>query len=350
MPLLAEEDGAHSDAGAFTQLFPSPGKDPSRLLQDLIEHTFADPQIHTSVPYFDPTKPYKLPEPSHVHSWLVKSRESLKSRPWNSHYEGSYLVAACESCRMHLSLTAIITSEEAPPCGSREASRRSHHFHLESWTKNVRSPSPSQSTARDKPELGAFHCCHCPVSLQIEFWQPIIPESLTSIINKRAMSSNSALNLINRSRDSRGSVSVATAYATLATYVAHALNGQAKNIQLQPDSPLARRVGTAPEIINFMASLGWEVHEDYLTPPQWDEELHKGRLRRKILEHAEIELVLTALEAGRGIDNKEKVSKFLILIVLITDFDSVLYRGERDMAKLMTAPWPPPGNLCSRIY
>ena len=143
MPFLTEEEGASGDAGASASLLPSPGKDPSRLMQDIFEHTFADPQIHSTPPHFDPTKPYRVPEPSHIHSWVVKSRESLKSRPWNIHYEDSYLVAGCESCRMHMSLTAIITSEEAPRCGSKESVKKSHHFHLESWT---------QQDARDQGE------------------------------------------------------------------------------------------------------------------------------------------------------------------------------------------------------
>jgi hypothetical protein len=351
MPLLVEGDGAPADAEMPPPLLPSPGKDPSRLLQDLFEHGFADPQIHSSVPYFDPTKPFRLAEPVHTHSWVMKSWDSLKNRPWNTYYEDSYLVAACEGCRMHLTLTAIITSEEGPICGSKESSKSSHHFHLESWTQSVRSsPSVSPIIIANKPEFGSFLCCHCPFSLQIEFWKPVVPESVTSTLHKRGQSSNSSINLLNRNKDSTGSASVANAYATLSTYVSHVLNGQAKNILTHSESPFARRVGTTPEILDFMTALGWERQEDHLNPPQWDEELHKGRLRRKLLEHAEIELVIYAQDFGRGLENKEKTSKDLGLTCLIVGFDAVLYRADKEMAKLVTAPWPRPGSLCPGNY
>ena len=344
MPFLVEEEGASGDMDAAPPLLPSPGKDPSRLLKDIIEHTFADPQIYTRLPYFDPTKPYQLPEPSHTHSWVMKHPDSLKSRPWNSHYEDSYLVACCETCRMHLSLTAIITSEEAPKCGTIETAIKTHHFHLESWTRNVRSSSSlPENSIKDKPELGSFQCCHCPFSVEIEFWQPVVPESVIMVINKRGMSNNPALNLLNRHREPKSSPSVTNAYATLATYVAHVLNGQAKDIQIHADSPFSRRVGTTPEILNFVSSLGWEIRDDHLVPPQWDEDLQKGRLRRKLLEHSEIELVQLALESGRGLENKEKVSMSLLLGVLMVDFEGRLLRAEPDMARLMSAPWPRPG-------
>ena len=344
MPFLTEEEGASGDAGTSASLLPSPGKDPSLLMQDIFEHTFADPQIHSTPPRFDPTKPYRLPEPSHIHSWVVKPRESLKSRPWNIHYENSYLVAGCESCRMHMSLTAIITSEEAATCGSKESVKNSHHFHLESWTKNVRSSSSSpENSIKEKPELGAFQCCQCPFLLQIEFWQPIVPESVINVISKRGSNGNLALNLLNRYKDSKGSANVTNAYATLATYVSHVLNGQAKNISIAVESPFARRVGTSPEILNFMSSLGWELRDDSLDPPQWDEELHRGRIRRKLLEHAEIELVQLALDTGRDVEWSERTSLVTTLAMLRTEYDGNLLRAERNMAELMTAPWPRPG-------
>ena len=173
--------------------------------------------------------------------------------------------------------------------------------------KNTRYSS-SSTTIETKPEMGTFQCCQCSFTLQIEFWQPVVPEYLLSSVKRRKTGSNSALNLLNRNKDTN--LAFATgAYSTLATYVNHRLNGGTRDINTLPDSPFARRLGSDPDVIRFMEYLGWTRDDNQmLHPPLWDEELDKGRLRRKLLEAAEIELTQLAMETGKDVDKADKPS------------------------------------------
>lgn len=308
MPFLKDDDTPPGDTEPISPLLPSPGRDSSRLMQDLLEHVFAGPQIHTPPRHFDPTKPHKLPEPSHTHSWVMKARKSIQKRPWNVHYEDQSITALCETCRLHMSLTAVITADGEPKCGSHESDFKSHHFHLESWTCNTRYSS-SLSPIESKPEYGTFQCCQCPLALQIDFSLPVVPEYLITSLKKRKTGSNSALNLITRSKESKAFAS--NAFGTLSTYCSHALNvlnDERRDINLLPDRPFARRVGLDPDALKFMEYLGWwreDGNEVMLKPPTWDEALHKGRLRRKLLEAAEIELAELSIESAKDCDKSD---------------------------------------------
>jgi len=76
-----------------------------------------------------------------------------------------------------------------------------------------------------------------------------------------------------------------------------------------PESPFARRVGLDPDVLRFVEYLGWSWDPDHttLTPPRWDESLQKGRLRRKLLEAAEIELAQLGVDSIT--DNDKTVEK-----------------------------------------
>lgn len=311
MPFIKESDETSlGETDTLSPLLPSPGRDSSRLMQDIAEHTFEDPQIHSNPPLFDPTKPHKAPEPAHTHSWIMKSWNSIKGRPWNAHAGGSSIVALCEICRMHMSLSSLITSEDMPVCGSQDSDPKSHHFHLESWTNNTRYSAKSTAVER-KPEYGSFQCCRCPLAIQIEFWSPVVPEYLLSSFKKRKTSNNSALNIINRNKDAKPTHAT-NSYATLATFVNHVLNGTSRPINTNPETPFARRLGADADVFRFMEYLGWVREEDQiLHPPQWDEELQKGRLRRKLLEGAELELTQLALDSGKDVAQSDKVGMSL---------------------------------------
>ena len=236
----------------------------------------------------------------------MKRWDSIKDRPWNAHAGGSSIVALCETCRLHMRVYAIINAE-APVCGSLEPdSKPFHHFHLDWWTNNTRYSAKSLPVER-KPEMGAFTCCQCPLTLNIEFWAPLVPEYLLSTFKKRKTSNNSALNIINRNKDSKPTLPT-NSYATLATYVCHVLNQRARPINTSPDTPFARRLGADADVFRFIEFLGWVREEDQmLHPPQWDEEFEKGRLRRKLLESAELELTQLSIDSGKDIAQSDKV-------------------------------------------
>jgi hypothetical protein len=133
--------------------------------------------------------------------------------------------------------------------------------------------------------------------LQINFWLPVVPEYLLTTIKKRKTGSNSALNLISRGKDA-APWNPQSAYSTLFAYVRNLLNGDARSINVSLDSPFAKKVGIDPDILRFMEYLGWERTDDSLTHPPWDEDHQKGRLMRKRLEGAELELEALAREWG----------------------------------------------------
>lgn len=298
MPFLKDGDATPGETDTLAPLLPSPGRDPSRLMQDIVEHAFEDPQIHSNPLPFDATKPHKSQEPPHIHSWIMKTWDSIKGRPWNAHAGDSAIVALCETCRMHLSLTAIITTE-MPLCGASDSDTKSHHYHLESWTNNTRYSAKSTTIDR-KPEYGSFQCCQCPLAIQIKFWAPLVPEYLLASFKRRKTGYNSALNIISRNKDSK-SILATNAYATLTKYVTHVLNESRRVISTLPESPFERRFGTDSDVFRFMESLGWLRENELLQPPDWDEELDKGRLLRKRLERAELELTELALESGKDV-------------------------------------------------
>lgn len=307
MPFHEGSDTPPGDTEPPFLVTPSPGRDSSRLMQDVLEHVFADPQIQSPPPHFDPTKRHAIAEPSHTHSWVMKTRESIKGRPWNAHYEDQTIAALCETCRLHMSLTATITSDGQPKCGTLESDYKSHHFHLESWSSNTRYSS-SQNPIESKPQYGSFNCCQCPLAIQIDFLLPVVPEYLLSSLKKRKTGSNSALSLINRSKESK--IFTTKAFATLSTYCNHALstlNDERRDINLMPDGPFARKLGLDPDVIRFMEYLGWwqDNSKTMLRPPQWDESLHKGRLLRKLLEAAEIELAELYIEHAKDCDKSD---------------------------------------------
>jgi hypothetical protein len=317
MPWLKDEENPPGDADIPSPLLPSPGRDSSRLMQDLIDHGFADPQLHTHPPYFDPTKRHSFVESSHSHSWVMKSREAIKARPWNTPYGDSSINVICEICRIHMSLVAIVNGDSPAKCGSQESERKSHHFHVESWTSTTRYSSAS-TPIEQRPELGTFQCCQCPLALKIEFWHPAVPEYLFSSIGRRKTNSSLSPNIINRGKDQKSlqkaSVTPSNAFGTLSIYCTDVLNRggtkPAREINISSDSPFARRVGLDPDVIKFMEHLGWSRREEghtMLFPPQWDEHLERGRISRKLLERAEIELVAICIEATRDTDKNDRI-------------------------------------------
>ena len=304
MPFQKDDDSLPGYTDSPSPLLPSPGRDSSRLMQDLLEHVFADPRIQSPPPHFDPTKPHSSPDPSHTHSWIMKTRDSIKSRPWNTHYGDQSIAAICENCRVHMSLTATITADDLSKCGSHESSFKSHHFHVESWTCNSRTSSTS-TTIESKPEYVTFQCCQCPFALQIDFMAPVVPEYLLSSLKKRKTGQNSSLSLIGRNNDSK--VFTAKAFGTLSTYCNDVLNhpiDERRDINLTPEGPFARKVGLDLDVIRFMEYLGWwrDQNGPVLKPPQWDESLHNGRLLRKVLEGAEMELAKLAVESAKDLE------------------------------------------------
>lgn len=304
MPFQKDDDSPPGYTDPSSALLPSPGRDSSRLIQDLLEHVFADPRIQSPPPHFDPTKPHSSPEPSHTHSWIMNTRESINSRPWNALYEDQSIAAICEICRIHMSLTATITADEVSKCGSHESPFKSHHFHIDSWTCNTRGSSTS-TTIESKRESGVFQCCQCPFELQINFMAPVVPEYLLSSLKKRKTGQNSSLPLIGRSNDSK--LFTAKAFGTLSTYCRDVLNcrdDERKDINLTPEGPFARKIGLDLDVIRFMEYLGWcrDNNGTTLKPPQWDESLHKGRLLRKLLEGAEMELAKLAVESAKDLE------------------------------------------------
>jgi hypothetical protein len=102
---------------------------------------------------------------------------------------------------------------------------------------------------------------------------------------------------------------------TFATYCTHLLNNnggsEARAIMTYEGSPYARRVGLDPDLRRFVEYLGWSYDPEHsmLNPPNWDETLHKGRLRRKLVEAAEIELAQLAMENYTENDKPDKNAK-----------------------------------------
>ena len=82
-----------------------------------------------------------------------------------------------------------------------------------------------------------------------------------------------------------------------------------------PESPFTRKLGLDPDVVRFMEYLGWslDLGRTMLTPPNWDEQFRKGRLRRKLLEAAEIELAHLAVEISAESDKttKQRISPFM---------------------------------------
>ena len=165
--------------------------------------------IYTPPPHFDATKPHTYPEAAHMHSWIMKTRSSIASRPWNAHVGDSSVSVVCENCRIHMSLMATLTGEGIPKCGSSGSATRNYHFHLESWSSNSRH-SLSTSATELKPEHGIYQCCQCPLAPRIEFWQLVVPEYLLSTVKRRKTGNNSTLSIINRSKE--GAVSIPHLY------------------------------------------------------------------------------------------------------------------------------------------
>jgi hypothetical protein len=208
-------------------------------------------------------------------------------------------------------LMATLTGEDIPKCGTPGSAKRYHHFHLESWSSNSRYSSSTAAT-ESKPEHGLYQCCQCPLTLRIEFWPLVVPEYLLSTVKRRKTGNNSALNIINRSKEGPSAYVTLT---TLATYCTHLLNNSGgsggRAIMTNEGSPFARRVGMDPDLLRFVEYLGWTHDREgsMLIPPSWDESLHKGRLRRKLVEAAEIELAQLAMENFTETDKPDKSGK-----------------------------------------
>ena len=320
MPLLGGADNLPDDGEPSLPLLPSPGRDSSRLMQDLLEHKFGDSEIARPPPQFNPMKHHTLPEPSHIHSFIMKTPESLATRPWNTHWGPSSLVVVCQTCRLYMSVTLTLRGEESPKCGSQQSGTVSHHFHIEKWTSNSRYSS-SSATVESKPEYGTFVCCLCPVVLEVYFALPVVPDYLIAAVKRRKVGNSSAINnLLNRSnRDAFKSSLPANAFGALSIYVRDILDKREGNrdIYIAPESPFARRVGLDPDMIRFMEYLGWWQKSDspHLVGPEWDENVEQGRLRRKRLEAVELELAELAQQSSKGLE-REQLFGMLSIVLL----------------------------------
>lgn len=208
-----------------------------------------------------------------------------------------------------MSFFATLTSEGTPKCGTSESGKRLHHFHLESWTEKCRT-SPLSSASDMRIEYGVFQCCQCPLALRIDVLPPVVPEYLVSAVKRRKTGSSSSLNILGRAKDQKSSLPT-NMFGTLSKYVTDILdtggNG-GRDINISSDSPFARRMGLDQDIIRFMEYLGWSREENIqmLKPPQWEESLHRGRLRQKLLEGAEMELAQLAIDSGKEFDRSDK--------------------------------------------
>ena len=80
-----------------------------------------------------------------------------------------------------------------------------------------------------------------------------------------------------------------------------------------------------------------------LHPPQWDEEFERGRLRRKLLEGAELELTQLSIDTGKDIAQTDKIGISLILKFPNLAFEPNVMRGESEIARLLSAIWPRTG-------
>jgi hypothetical protein len=344
MPFHDESDTPPGDTEPSFRSARSPGRDSSRLMQDLLEHVFADPQIQSSPRHFDPTKPHTIPEPSHTHSWVMKAHESIKMRPWNAHYEDQTVGALCETCRLHMSMTATITADGEPKCGTMESNYKSHHFHLESWSSNTRYSS-SQNSIESKPEYGSFRCCQCPLELHIDFLLPVVPEYLLSSLKKRKTGSNSALNLINRSKESK--IFATKAFGTLSTYCNHALitpKDERRDINLMSEGPFARKVGLDPDV-RMIVTWSYTHHNGMKLCIRDDYFGNYSKLQRLNLQNS-------TLSVQRIVTRVIFVPvTSLIFPSKLLDFEPNITSAMVDIARLMAAPWPrsgitlPPSDL-----
>ena len=315
MPFVKDEDGDappyRDTLSASTSTVPEPpdgpGRDAARLLQDIIEHKTHDEALYTPPHQFDPTKPHNMQPAFHSHSWAMKSRKSVERRPWNAHFEDQSICAVCETCRTHLFAKGLIVAEGAPICGSQGSTFSSHHFHPESWTvaqkgKNV------DTVSGLGVEFVTFKCCQCAFQFDTEFWTPVVPEYLLSTLKRRKTSSSTIISAISSSSIDRSvdpKAFVARAFSILSTYCSDALSSygscRPRQINYRPDSTFAKRVGLNSDVISFMKLLGWQQHEEIQSfePPAWDEESSMGRMIRKRLEAAEIELAVLAFQNAK---------------------------------------------------
>ena len=181
----------------------------------------------------------------------------------------------------------------------------------------------------------------------------MVPEYLLSTLKRRKTSSSSIVSsvsssFIDRSVDPKAFV--ARAFSILSTYCSDALDSYGSNrprhINYRPDSTFAKRVGLNSDVISFMKLLGWQQHEEVQSfePPAWDEESSAGRMVRKRLEAAEIELAVLALQNAKESETGA-LAQSMIHDVLAgsnpSDLIPDLVRAENDLANLMTAnPWP----------
>jgi hypothetical protein len=135
----------------------------------------------------------------------------------------------------------------------------------------------------------------------------VVPEYLLSSLKKRKTGNNSALSILTRNKDSKNTPTTEI-YRMLALYVTNRLDGMDRDIGVHPDAPFSKKVGMDPDVFKFMEYLGWTFDDQQAMfhAPQWDEEVERGRLRRKLLEGAEIELSQLVLD---GIKEGEKVDK-----------------------------------------
>jgi hypothetical protein len=314
MPFVKDDDGDDtppmdtSSVSTVPQL-DNPGKDSARLLQDINEHTFHDEDLYSPPPPFDPTKAHMLQPSSHSHSWVMKTRKTIEQRPWNVHFRDQSITAVCETCRMHLVAQGIIVADGTPKCGLPGSPFSSHHFHPETW---LGKPASRQSSPpATNTEILTFKCCQCAFHLSAEFGNPVVPEYLLFTLKRRRtnfLTTNSSGSSATMDR-SDPKAFAASAFGTLYTYCKDVLNSAAgltptRNILYRSDSPFAKRVGLNSDVMNFMKHLGWQPHDDVesFEPPAWDEETSDGRIKRKLLEAAEIELAVLALQYAKECD------------------------------------------------
>jgi hypothetical protein len=326
----------------------SPGKDSARLLQDIIEHTFHDENLYSPPPAFDPTRPHMLQPSSHSHSWVMKTRRTTEQRPWNVHFGDQSVTAVCETCRMHLVAQGIIVADGPTKCGT-PGGFSSHHFHPEKWLGN---PTSRQSSPPgSNTEVLTFKCCQCAFQLSAEFGNPVVPEYLLFTLKRRRTNSSTTNSSASSSSIDRSDPKAfaAAAFRTLYTYCMDVLNSAGggtptRNILYRSDSPFAKRVGLNSDVMNFMKHLGWQPHDDVesFEPPAWDEETSDGRVKRKLLEAAEIELAVLALQYAKESDKGNVLSSIRLgFMGSDLDFQPDITRAEDDLATLMAAePWP----------
>jgi hypothetical protein len=219
------------------------------------------------------------------------------------------VTAVCETCRMHLVVQGIIVADGTPKCGSHPSSFSSHHFHPEKWLGKP--TSPQSSPPGPNAELLTFKCCQCAFQLSAEFGNPVVPEYLLFTLKRRRTNSSTTNSSTSSASIDRSDPKAfaAGAFSTLYTYCRDVLNSAGgttpmRTILYRADSPFVKRVGMNSDVMNFMTHLGWQPHDDVETfePPAWDEETSDGRVKRKVLEAAEIELAVLTMEYAKECD------------------------------------------------